>query len=272
MPTEEGSQNQPSNELTSSSASVAEWINLAAKYVNEEWWYEAAEAYQRALVLKPDDAMLWARYGDALLNMRRSLEAARAFARSLMLRSSMVELPASLQEAGAPQPSDEADKDERTAALRALTALELGLRLFPEDALYWEWRGTALTQLERFDEALLAFDHALALGAYAGVVSDAKGRIQLELGRFVGVLEAFERAVTSGSPEAWDGHGQALMALERYDEAAASFERAIALAPQYGLAWKHLGQVRRAQGYFEAAEDLERHNWGLPEDDTSIPF
>jgi hypothetical protein len=36
MPTEEGSQNQPSNQLTSSSASVEEWINLAAEYVNEE--------------------------------------------------------------------------------------------------------------------------------------------------------------------------------------------------------------------------------------------
>ena len=93
MPAEEGSQNPPSIELTSSSAPVEEWINLAAKYADEEWWYEAAEAYERALTLKPDDATLLARYGDVLLKTRRSVQATSAFVRSLTLVGSAVELP-----------------------------------------------------------------------------------------------------------------------------------------------------------------------------------
>jgi tetratricopeptide (TPR) repeat protein len=245
---------------------------VASRYALEEWWYEAAEAFQRALDLHPDNAPVWARYGDALLQSRQPAEAAHAFVRALTLAGSTVELPQGLQLTSAPQPgvgSSGGSMEEQTVAL---TALDLGLQLFPENAMYWVRRGDALAHLDRPDEALQAYEQALALGAPSEFVREAQGRILLARGRYAQALDAFQQASGSNSPETWDGRGQALLALERYEEASVSFDRAIALAPQYGRAWRHLAQVRRAQGYLAVAEDLERHSRTLPEDDTSIPF
>jgi tetratricopeptide (TPR) repeat protein len=241
---------------------------VASRYALEEWWDEAAEAFRRALDLDPDNALIWARYGDALLQSRQPVAAAQAFVKALTLAGSTVELPHVPLVTSFPQPDAESIEEQTTA----LTALDLGLQLFPENALYWVWRGDALAHLDRADEALQAYEQALALGAPSSLVGDAQGRIHLARGEYAQALDALQQAIGSDSPEAWDGCGQALLALERYEEARVSFERAIALAPQYGRAWRHLAQVRRAQGYVEVAEDLERHSHTFPEDDTSIPF
>jgi tetratricopeptide (TPR) repeat protein len=259
------------NDASSAAASSEEWIAVASRYALEEWWCEAAEAFQRALDLDPDSAPLWARYGDALFQSRQPVAAAQAFIRALTLAGSTVELPhvpKVPQVTSAPEPAA-GSIEEQTAAL---TALDLGLRLFPENAMYWVWRGDALAHLDRSDEALQAYEQALARGAPSGFVRDAQGRILLERGQYAQALDAFQQASGSNSPETWDGCGQALLALDRYEEASVSFERAIALAPQYGRAWRHLAQVRRAQGYVEVAEDLERHSRTFPNDDTAIPF
>ena len=65
----------------SSSATSEEWITLASKYALDEWWDEVAEAYGRALNSDRDNASLWARYGDALLNCSQEVEAAQGLSR-----------------------------------------------------------------------------------------------------------------------------------------------------------------------------------------------
>jgi Flp pilus assembly protein TadD len=267
-----GSPSDPSSAAATSEEWIAEeWIAVASRYALAEWWDEAAEAFRRALDLHPDNAPIWARYGDALLQSRQTVEAAQAFVRALALAGSTVELPQVLPVTSASQP-DAGAIEERRAAELELTALDLGLQLFPKNAMYWEWRGDTLAHLDRPDEARQAYEQALALGAPSEFVRDAQGRILLARGQYAQALDAFQQAIGSNSPDTWDGCGQALLALDRYEEASVSFERAIALAPQYGRAWRHLAQVRRAQGDVEGAEDLERHSRTLPEDDTSIPF
>jgi tetratricopeptide (TPR) repeat protein len=245
---------------------------VASRDALEECWDEAAEAFQRALDLDPDNAPVWARYGDALLQSRQSAEAAQAFVRALTLAGSTVELPQGLQLTSSPPPGVASIAGSMAEQRTALSALDLGLQLFPENAMYWAWRGDTLAHLDCPNEALQAYEQALALGAPKGMVSDAQGRIFLARGQYAQALDAFQQASGSNSPETWDGCGQALLALERYEEAVVSFEQAIALAPQYGQAWRHLAQVRRAQGYSEVAADLERQSRTLLEDDTSIPF
>ena len=75
-------------------------------------------------------------------------------------------------------------------------------------------------------------NRAISLGAYAGFVCDAKGRLLLAWGRFAEALEAFERALGNNFPETLDGYGRALLAMERYDEAAKAFERELLHLPQ----------------------------------------
>lgn len=253
---------------SSSAVTSEDWIAVASSYALEEWWYEAAEAFQRALDLDPDTAPVWARYGDALLQSRQPVAAAQAFVSALTLADGTVELPQVPQVTSSPEPAA-GSIEEQTVAL---TALDLGLQLFPDNASYWESRGETLTHLDRPEEALQAYEQALALGAPSEFVRDAQGRIHLARGEYAQALDAIQQAMGGNSPETWNGCGQALLALDRYEEAVVAFERAIALAPQYGRAWRHLAQVRRAQGYSEVAEDLERHSRTLSEDDTSIPI
>jgi tetratricopeptide (TPR) repeat protein len=246
-----------------------EWCQRAESYALEEWWYEAADAYERALALRPTDAETWARFGDALLKSRRTMQAAEAFARALTLRGH--DFPPEPQDLPALEAAPEGE--ERAAVLQELATLDLGLLLFPVDAEYWEWRGNVLAKLGRRQEALQAYDRALALGASDAFVCGAKGRVLVELGRYEEAVEAFRRAVAwANFPEDWDQMGQVLMRLDRHTEAAESFERAIALAPNYGTAWLHLAEALRALGRLARAQEVEQHGRGLPPDDTSIPF
>jgi tetratricopeptide (TPR) repeat protein len=246
-----------------------DWCHLAGNYGLEEWWYEAADAYARALALRPTDAGTWAGFGDAVLKSRQTIQAAEAFVRALSLRGQgFTREP---QDQSGPETATEGE--ERTEALQELATLELGLLLYPSDAKYWMWRGNLLAELGRREEALQDFDRALALGASDAFVFGAKGRVQMGLGRYEEALEVFRRAIAwSNFPEEWDGQGQVLMRLGRHAEATESFERATALAPNYGAAWLHLADALRALGRLANAQDVERRGRALPPDDTSMPF
>jgi tetratricopeptide (TPR) repeat protein len=252
-----------------SPATFEEWCQRAGSYALSEWWYEAADSYERALALRPTDAETWARFGDALLKSRRDMQAAEAFARALTLRGHDFR-----REPQDPPALGAASKGEaRAEVLQELAARDLGLLLFPMDAEYWEMRGNVLAKLGRREEALRAYDGALALGASDALVCGSKGRVLMELGRYEEALEAFRRAVAwAHFPEDWDQLGQVLMRLERHAEAADAFEHATAQAPNYGTAWLHLAEAQQALGRLEDAEDAERCGRTLPPDDTSIPF
>src|SRR5262249_1059572 len=156
------------------------WCQLAEHYAREEGWYEAADAYERALALRPTDADTWARSGDALLKSRQTLQAAEAFVRALTLRGQgFTQEPQGPSALGAAT-----DGEERAEALQGLATLELGLLLYPSDAEYWEWRGNILASLGRREEALQALNQALALGASDAFVCGAKGQVLMELGRY----------------------------------------------------------------------------------------
>jgi tetratricopeptide (TPR) repeat protein len=245
------------------------WCHLAGEYALDDQWYRAADAYECALALRPTDAATWARFGDALLKSRRTMQAAEAFVRELTLRGQTYRRePQDLPALGAAS-----EGDEREAVLQKLAALDLGLLLFPEDDEYWYYQGNVLAKLGRREEALQAYDRALALGASDVFACGAKGQVLMELGRDEEALEAFRRAVAwAHFPGDWDLLGQVLMRLERHAEAADAFEHAIARAPNYGTAWLHLAEALRAQGRLAHAQEVERRGRALPPDDTSMPF
>lgn len=102
------------------------------------------------------------------------------------------------------------------------------------------------------------------------------------MGRIHSAVEALEQGMAIGSGEGLGklrfAHAAYLMALGRYDQAAAAFHRWIADLPQYptlepvyvGMAYYHLGLICRhgerfpesIQHYTTACEHLRRHNQG----------
>ncbi len=134
-----------------------------------------------------------------------------------------------------------------------------------------------LHRLERYEEAITAYDQALALWppdpsrVDPALTWARKALALMQLRRYEEVVAACDRALSfeTGDAVVQDTRGVALMRLQRYEEAIASLERAVAAAPRYASAWKDLAAALRAAGRETDANDVERRTKDLPDDDTA---
>ncbi len=108
----------------------------------------------------------------------------------------------------------------------AIISCDKALALQPDDARAWYNRGNALQDLNRYEEAIISCDKALALQPdYAS---------------------------------AWNNRGSALFNLNRYEEAIASYDKALALQPDDAIAWNNRGNtLKNLNRYAEAVDSYE---------------
>jgi cytochrome c-type biogenesis protein CcmH/NrfG len=136
---------------------------------------------------------------------------------------------------------------------------EADLAQHPEDSRAWHLRGTQLFRLERYQEALAAFERALALepdnSSFAYVRKEA-----LECCRALDTLAAAERALTDDPRDvaAWHALARALAILQRDDEALAAFDRAIEIDPANAHAYREKSRLLFYHRDEEALEAIER--------------
>ncbi|MBW8755490.1 MAG: caspase family protein [Sphingomonadales bacterium] len=121
--------------------------------------------------------------------------------------------------------------------------------------------GDALSNLGKPDEALQAYQAALAIDAdFFGAYYDI-GLVHLNQGRFADARAAFDKAVARKSDEAasFYGRGTALSNLGDFDAARRDLEQAIALKSDDPTYYEQLEAVHLALGDVDAAvSDLER--------------
>jgi Flp pilus assembly protein TadD len=129
----------------------------------------------------------------------------------------------------------------------------------------WSNMGKLLFQLDRFEEALEAFDTAAALIPLEADVHNSRAGALRALGRLEESATAAGDAllIRPAFPEAALNLGTALLKLGRGEEALATYRRAQALRPQYAdalcgeaLALRALGRLDEARAGFIAAEQL----------------
>jgi tetratricopeptide (TPR) repeat protein len=92
---------------------------------------------------------------------------------------------------------------------------------------FWDGQGCTLCETQQFDQAIAAFDRAIALDpSYC---------------------------------KAWNNKGNALCGQKRYAEALSAYERAVALKPDYHQAWFNRGLLfAELQAYGNAVESYQR--------------
>jgi tetratricopeptide (TPR) repeat protein/TolB-like protein/tRNA A-37 threonylcarbamoyl transferase component Bud32 len=154
---------------------------------------------------------------------------------------------------------------------RAMVSLDRALELRPDHGEAWRHKGSALITLGRDEEALAAFERALALNpldawAYSGV-----GRVHFVLrGEFAKAMAAYELALSLNPQGGWSAlqlaHCAAL--VRDFAKAEASARRAIELQQGFlsgriGIvivgAWVRLGQVFALKGrHAEAIQEYEK--------------
>ncbi|MDZ4764459.1 MAG: tetratricopeptide repeat protein [Chloroflexota bacterium] len=137
----------------------------------------------------------------------------------------------------------------------ALIAYDRAIALQPKNAWAWARKARALRLLNRHHEALTIYDEALRLDpAYAWALK-GKGIVLERLGDLEGALESHERAARLDPNDVWHWHNQGdiFQKMGRYDDALAMLEAALRVDPQHANTWAKMGQVLRLMRQHEQA-------------------
>src|SRR6266478_5212236 len=126
--------------------------------------------------------------------------------------------------------------------------------------------GVTLSDFERYEEELAAYEQAIRLDPTDADCYYLKGNLLYNLKRYRKALAAYEQAIRldPNYVHAYNGKGNALSDLKRYEEALAAYEQAIRLDPNFAYAYENKGDVLRdlkrykeAEQAFEKARQLE---------------
>lgn len=112
------------------------------------------------------------------------------------------------------------------------------LMVFPvadqsESVESWNTRGHILCESSQFDQALAAFERAIALAPDNCTAWNYKGNALCGLSQYAGALAAYDKAVALNPMyhQAWFNRGKLLTEMGAYENALESYGRAIAIEP-----------------------------------------
>ncbi|MCK4470947.1 MAG: tetratricopeptide repeat protein, partial [Anaerolineae bacterium] len=138
--------------------------------------------------------------------------------------------------------------------------------LDPDYAWVWRVKGETLRQMERCEEALAAFEHAIALDSEYAAAYVSRGRAYHELNQYEQAIADYEQATTirpeAMSTMAWLNLGIARYLLGKTEEALKTFAEAArrdesAPAPHNNLGFLLIGKGRYDEGIDEISRALE---------------
>lgn len=122
-------------------------------------------------------------------------------------------------------------------------------------------KGYSLTELGRYDEALIAYDQAIAQQPDLSWAWARKGRTLRLLERYQEALECYDRALEL-QPRyawAWNGKGVILERLDRVSEALGCFQQATDLHPHDVWYWYNLASAFTTLGHLDKAHEILKH-------------
>lgn len=161
------------------------------------------------------------------------------------------------------------DQNDHLEALRAAGMLHIQLEQYEAAALklarlisldsgipeVWSSLATALSMLEKPEQALACVNEGLQLDPASPFAHNTKGTILRALGRPDEALACYEQALrldpTYG--EAWNNKGVALLDLDRPDESVTALKRASQLNPRSAPVLVNLGNALRDLGHYDEA-------------------
>ena len=206
---------------------------------------EAANFFEHALMLNPQDAITRSSYGDVLRALARHAEAVEQYDRALATQPDFAEAILSRASAlcAAGRPSE------------ALEGLELLAVRAPANVFVHYNRSVALAMLDRLEEAIEACGAALAVDSNCADAWHNRGVCLFRLQRFAEAVESYDRAIAI-VPDVAQLHinrGGALATLARYPEALAAYDQALALDPNSAFAYFNRGVALTEMKHIEAA-------------------
>lgn len=152
----------------------------------------------------------------------------------------------------------------------ALAAFESAIALDPYDTQALNNRGVLLRQSGKLAEAIDAYSRVLALDPQNADTGHNRASAMLESGRHAEALAAYETLLALQARDTWAhfGRGNALLALGRGEDALATYDAAIAIDAQFALAHRGRGIVLEKLGRGAEADAAHQRSREL---DPSLP-
>ncbi|OJJ18942.1 hypothetical protein BI308_21965 [Roseofilum reptotaenium AO1-A] len=128
--------------------------------------------------------------------------------------------------------------------LGAITSVDKCLEIKSDDHKLWTIKGSLLSELGRYEEAIDSFNRAVTIEMNYPSAWYHKGLALYHLGRNEEALINYDQALKINSDyyEAWNNRGNVLRELGEYEEVIASFDRALEIKGDIYEAWLNRGQ------------------------------
>lgn len=133
--------------------------------------------------------------------------------------------------------------------------------------------GNALQKLDRFEEAIEAFEKALKIDPTMCDAWINRGRLLDDLGHHEEAIQSYDISleIDPNDAMAWTNRGNSFRALENFKEGLASYANALQLDPSdfkallgAAVCYAHLGDTKKALEMFTELEQLDQ-SWVLVE-------
>ena len=135
----------------------------------------------------------------------------------------------------------------------AIEAFDRLLRRAPNSLIAHNEKAAALGELGAYDEAILHVEKALKIDPQYPEALLNKANILFKMAKYEVALKLYQQTLTLSQnlPEAYLGWGNALGRLNRHNDALAAYDKALALKPKFTKAWLNSGnsftELRRYQ-------------------------
>jgi protein O-mannosyl-transferase len=127
----------------------------------------------------------------------------------------------------------------------ALKYYDEAIRLKPDYPEAWFKKGKALDDLRKYEEAIKCYDEAIKQKPDKYEAITNKGLALANLNKFQEAIFYYDEAIKiePGDIKAWNNKGGALFSLRNYEEASKCFDEAIKLNPENPDAWNNKGSA-----------------------------
>ena len=127
---------------------------------------------------------------------------------------------------------------------QAIAAFDLALEADPNNAGTWTYQGLVLQNQEQYTEALTSYTRAVELAPTSSRALVGQCTVMNQLQQYEMAADACQQAVQGdgqwwelGAAQAWNQRGHALAGQAMYEPALAAANRAVGMRPDYAQAW-----------------------------------
>jgi len=226
---------------------VDDYFTIGDRYFLAGRFQEARLAFEAAISLNPDNALLHAVLGAALYNMNEPMLALESFSRAIELDNTFVEAyhwRAIIYE------------KILHDLVNARINYDMAVYLEPENDIYRRDRGNFLSEaVGDFISAMVDFDRAVEIDPLNFLNFQQRGVTLARYGFYELALDDFNAAIRLNNENAANffSKGAMLYYLERYEEALKNFNIALRLDSNHYGAYSRRGHAHFRLGMYHAA-------------------